>query len=75
MEGHGHSCNCGQAHQNLTEELGNLYTLYLKIDKFNIQCLNETVEGSGKCVFKPWDKRLDFTEVLSLHACMFNFAR
>lgn len=45
------------------EEVGIQYNLYQKIDKENLQCLNESVEGSGKTVFKPWDKRLDRVHV------------
>jgi hypothetical protein len=65
MAGH-RNCDCAQSHQSVTEDLGNSYTLYLKIDKSNVQCLNETVEGAGAKVFKPWDKRLDTAEVISL---------
>ncbi|KAG7311545.1 hypothetical protein JYU34_002592 [Plutella xylostella] len=46
-------------HDHSSEETGFQYNLYEKIDKENLQCLNETVDGSGKTVFKPWDKRLD----------------
>ncbi|XP_065280940.1 PITH domain-containing protein CG6153 isoform X2 [Dermacentor albipictus] len=40
-------------------ETGLQYSLYSKIDLDNVQCLNEVKEGSGKLVFKPWEKRLD----------------
>lgn len=40
-------------------ETGLQYSLYSKIDLDNVQCLNEIKEGSGKLVFKPWEKRLD----------------
>ncbi|XP_075525962.1 PITH domain-containing protein CG6153 isoform X3 [Dermacentor variabilis] len=40
-------------------EAGLQYSLYSKIDLDNVQCLNEVKEGSGKLVFKPWEKRLD----------------
>lgn len=46
-----------------SEDIGIQYNLFEKIDKENLQCLNEVVEGSGKTVFKPWEKRLDMTEV------------
>ena len=38
-------------------------SLYKKIDTEKLQCLNETEEGSGKSVFKPWDERADKTRV------------
>lgn len=56
---HGGSCD----HSSNDEELGLQYNLYEKIDKDNVECLNENVEGSGKTVFKPWDKRMDITQV------------
>ncbi|RZC37413.1 PITH domain-containing protein CG6153, partial [Asbolus verrucosus] len=40
--------------------MGVEYSLYTKIDKNNLQCLNEAVEGSGKTIFKPWEERLNF---------------
>ena len=39
------------------------YSLYKKIDIEKVQCLNESEEGAGKFVFKPWDERLDRTKV------------
>ncbi|CAH1775206.1 unnamed protein product [Owenia fusiformis] len=60
MSGHGHSC--GQDHHKHDHddaERGQQYSLYLKIDTEKVQCLNEVVDGSGKDVFKPWDRRLD----------------
>jgi hypothetical protein len=36
----------------------------LKIDTEKVTCLNETVEDSGKLVFKPWDKRMDKEKVI-----------
>jgi len=38
-------------------------SLYQKIDVEKLQCLNESEEGSGKTVFKPWEDRLDRTKV------------
>ena len=67
MSGHGHSHGnegCGHDHDHTSEaELASAYSLYLKIDTERITCLNETVEESGKSVFKPWDKRLDKEKV------------
>lgn len=68
---HSH-CNHGSHdhdHGN-PEEVGLQYNLYQKIDKDNVQCLNESVDGSGKTVFKPWEKRLDTTEVGTLSVKM-----
>lgn len=53
-------CNCGSTHD--ATELGVSYTLYEKIDKDRVECLNEIVEGSGAKVFKTWEERLDKTE-------------
>ncbi|XP_072742578.1 PITH domain-containing protein CG6153 [Anoplolepis gracilipes] len=54
----GHRCNCGSTHDTI--ELGvNYNSLYEKIDKDKIECLNESEEGSGVKVFKKWEERLD----------------
>ncbi|XP_029156839.1 PITH domain-containing protein CG6153 [Nylanderia fulva] len=55
-----HQCNCGSAHDAI--ELGVSYTLYEKIDKDRVECLNENEEGSGVKVFKTWEERLDRTK-------------
>ena len=81
MAGHGHSHGggCCDHSDDLTvseAELANQYSLYLKIDTYKVQCLNEAVEGSGKDVFKPWDQRLDFEKVFRpfiAQICMFMF--
>lgn len=57
-----HSCEGDHKH-NESPEMGVQYSLYLKIDKENVECLNETVEGSGKAVFKPWEERLNLDTV------------
>ena len=57
---------CGHEHHEHdhdSPELGTLYSLYTKIDTEKVECLNEEVDGSGKYVFKPWDKRLDTDKV------------
>ncbi|XP_069126408.1 PITH domain-containing protein 1-like [Argopecten irradians] len=62
MSGHGHSHGGGGCddHDHITEaEKAAAYSLFLKIDTQRVECLNEAVDGSGKDVFKPWDKRLD----------------
>ncbi|CAG9566934.1 unnamed protein product [Danaus chrysippus] len=51
---HGHDHDHGSS-----DELGLQYNLFEKIDKDNLQCLNESVDGAGKTVFKPWINRLD----------------
>ncbi|KAJ8960991.1 hypothetical protein NQ318_020295 [Aromia moschata] len=61
MAPHGsHGKCCGDSHQHETGEVGIHYSLYTKINKDNLQCLNEAVDGSGKTVFKPWEERLNF---------------
>lgn len=61
---HGHCHHEHHDHDHSSsDELGIQYNLYEKIDKDNVQCLNESVEGSGKTVFKPWERRLDRTDV------------
>ncbi|XP_050400553.1 PITH domain-containing protein 1 [Patella vulgata] len=62
MSGHGHSHDCGKGHSHppvSDAERAAEYSLYKKIDTFNVECLNESLDGSGKTVFKPWDQRLD----------------
>ncbi|KAL8562250.1 PITH domain-containing protein 1 [Nucella lapillus] len=59
---HGHShgpCGGGadHSHDHGDAELGRMYSLYVKVDTERMQCLNESVEGAGKTVFKPWDQR------------------
>lgn len=51
-------CDHGAA-GHLGEEFGVQYSLYQKIDFSNLECLNESEEGSGKRVFRPWQSRLD----------------
>ncbi|XP_074642180.1 PITH domain-containing protein 1-like isoform X2 [Tubulanus polymorphus] len=54
---HHHSGGCcGGAHD--PPDRGTEYNLYLKINLDQVECLNETREGSGKYVFKPWENRL-----------------
>ena len=65
---HGHSHGaCGgdsdHGHDHPDEEMGKMYSLYLKIDTERLQCLNEARDGSGKTVFKPWDQRKDKEKV------------
>jgi hypothetical protein len=41
------------------EDGGVLYSLYTKIDLPKVECFNESVEGAGCTVFKPWEQRFD----------------
>ena len=66
MAGHGHGgCAHEHDHGDSDEDLGSLYSLYLKIDTERVECLNEEMDGSGKTIFKPWDQRLDKEKVVS----------
>ncbi|KAG8235733.1 hypothetical protein J437_LFUL016195 [Ladona fulva] len=60
---HGHSCEGDHDHDE-TPEMGLQYSLYQKIDKENLECLNEAVEGSGKEVFKTWEDRLNTVKIV-----------
>ncbi|XP_002737581.1 PITH domain-containing protein 1-like [Saccoglossus kowalevskii] len=58
--GHHHHGRCGDEHDHDDDpERGIQYSLYLKIDLMNVECLNEERDGSGKDVFKSWENRLD----------------
>ncbi|KAJ3654058.1 hypothetical protein Zmor_013272 [Zophobas morio] len=59
MAPHGRCCEGDHQHRD-TPEMGIEYSLYTKINKDNLECLNEAVEGSGKTVFKPWEERMNF---------------
>ncbi|XP_045772875.1 PITH domain-containing protein CG6153 isoform X4 [Maniola jurtina] len=57
---HSHCHGHGHDHDHVNpDELGIHYNLFQKIDKDNLQCLNESIDGAGKTVFKSWDERLD----------------
>ena len=63
----GHSCGHEHhEHDHSGPDLGALYSLYTKIDIEKVECLNEETDGSGKCVFKAWDKRMETDKVPSL---------
>lgn len=62
--GHGHGCGCEGEHE--PAERGLEYGLYQKIDLEKLQCLNESRDGDGKLVFKPWDQRNDRNKVTPL---------
>jgi hypothetical protein len=61
-----HSCD-GHSSIDNNQDLGILYSLYTRIDTERIECLNESVEGSGKLVFKPWEERLNFENVINFY--------
>lgn len=63
-----HHCDGGHDHDE-TPETGIQYSLYEKIDKENLECLNEAVEGSGKTIFKPFEERLNF-DVVCYRLCL-----
>lgn len=58
MAPHGKCCG-DSSHEHEDPEKGVEYSLYTKINLNDMECLNETVEGSGKTVFKPWEDRLN----------------
>ncbi len=47
----------------LTARIPTYCSLYKKIDLSKVQCLNESEDGAGKTVFKPWDERFDREKV------------
>ncbi|XP_068935350.1 PITH domain-containing protein 1 [Petaurus breviceps papuanus] len=71
---HGHShggggcCRCAAEHEEPPEQRGLAYGLYLRIDLERLQCLNESREGSGRGVFKPWEERADRTKFVESDA-------
>lgn len=69
MSGHSHGHGCdGDHNHDETPEMGLQYSLYTKIDLDNLQCLNETVEDSGKSIFKPWEDRLNLEKFVESDA-------
>ncbi|EDW12950.1 PITH domain-containing protein CG6153 isoform X1 [Drosophila mojavensis] len=56
---HGRGCSHEATDVDNALEMGIEYSLYTKIDIENTECLNEETDGSGKTVFKPYEKRLD----------------
>jgi hypothetical protein len=72
---HGGHC-CGEEdHSHDDTELGIQYSLYKHIDTENVECLNETVDGSGKTIFKPWEDRLNKEKVSKFHKCVLYIIR
>lgn len=63
---HGAGCEHESTDSDHSNEIGIQYSLYKKIDMENLECLNETTDGSGKLVFKPYEERLNFDKVRNL---------
>ena len=60
---HGHCNDESHGHDHdIPEEQGPRDILYSRIDRPNVVALNSE-SGTGPEVIKPWDKRLDETEV------------
>jgi len=58
---HNHGgCSHEATDSDHAQEMGIEYSLYQKIDMENLECLNETVEDSGKGVFKAYEERMNF---------------
>lgn len=60
---HNHDCAADTSDSDHSQEIGVQYSLFTKIDMENLECLNESEEGSGKTVFKPYEERLNFEKV------------
>lgn len=66
---HGAGCGCDHGKSGETgEELGVAYSLHQRIDFPNLTCLNETIDNSGRTVFKAWENRLDKVEFVESDA-------
>lgn len=61
---HKHGAHCGCSEEVKTDDFAVLYTLYSKIEMQNLECLNESIENSGKLVFRPWNERHEREKVL-----------
>lgn len=59
-----HGCG-GHHHHDEQQDPAVLWSLYKKIDLHKVQCMNESEDGSGKEVFKAWERRLDRDKVSS----------
>eukprot|EP00128_Syssomonas_multiformis_P001368 Colp12_sorted_trinity150504_noHs@3663 len=61
--GHGHDHD-----DHESPERGSEYSLYKYIDMERVRCLNESVHGAAKTVFKPWESRLDHSKFVESDA-------
>lgn len=57
---HGSGCSHEAVDIDNPNEMGIQYSLFSKINFENLECLNESEEGSGKFVFRAYENRLDF---------------
>lgn len=62
---HCHDEHCEHDHDDLPES-GEQFLLYSKIDLDNVRCLNEAEPNSGKKIIRPWNERMNDTEVKTL---------
>ncbi|XP_076035012.1 PITH domain-containing protein GA19395 [Oratosquilla oratoria] len=68
-DGHGHGGGCSHGgHDEVPADMGIAYSLYTRIDTMNVECLNESVDGAGKLVFKPWEERLNLDKFVESDA-------
>ncbi|TPX69610.1 hypothetical protein SpCBS45565_g02347 [Spizellomyces sp. 'palustris'] len=63
-----HSHDHGHDHDHDGPDRGAEYTLYKQIDIDNVRCLNESMEGAAKTVFKTWEQRADLTKYVESDA-------
>ncbi|XP_055297198.1 PITH domain-containing protein GA19395 [Sitodiplosis mosellana] len=61
-------CVHESADSDYLKEIGIQYSLYTKIDMENLECLNESTDGSGKLVFKSYENRLNFDKFVESDA-------
>lgn len=71
MSGHGHGHGHGCEGEHEPAERGLEYGLYRRIDLEKLQCLNESRDGDGKLVFKPWDRRNERDKVTQTISLLF----
>lgn len=60
----GHSSDTAKAEEDFSVQYG----LYQKIRLDEVECLNEAADGSGRTVFKPWERRADRGEFVASDA-------
>uniref|UniRef100_A0A1B0CV69 PITH domain-containing protein n=1 Tax=Lutzomyia longipalpis TaxID=7200 RepID=A0A1B0CV69_LUTLO len=65
---HSHCCNHGSSGGVDPNEIGINYSLYTKIDLDNVECLNESVENSGKLIFRSYEERFDTEKIVESDA-------
>lgn len=63
---HSHGCEHESTDIDNALEMGIQYSLFEKIDMENLECLNEETDGTGKTIFKSFEKRLDFDKVITI---------